>query len=206
MVLSDWSSSAVESIGFYVLYMSPKALENVDALSASTCGTGPFQVSNFISGVSCKYEKNEHYWQEGKPYLDGVDIYVIEEPTTMKAAFLAEEYDIIFSMDNAMSNELMTSYADKFDSGDYVKEVNQSGQGIVSTGVIPYSADPNSPWADARVRRAMCYSIDVDSLNEAFNYGLAAVTNQWAAPNAITYDKSLISCDYNPEKAKAAAR
>ncbi len=202
MMLSTWNSSAVESIGFFVVYMSPEALTNIDALSSTTCGTGPFQLSDFVTNISATYEKNENYWQEGKPYLDSVKLDVVTETTTMEAAFLAEEYDIVACENASLTNDLQTNYADKIKSGEFVRVINTSGVGLVSTGIIPCSSDPDSPWADARVRRALCYAIDGDALIEAFTYGTAVATNQWAAPGAITYDEDLVSCDYNPEKAK----
>jgi len=67
MTLKQWNSSTLESVGFFVYYMSPKALLDVNALRSTSCGTGPFQVTKFESGVSVKYAANKNYWQKGKP-------------------------------------------------------------------------------------------------------------------------------------------
>lgn len=107
MILNSWNSSTLESVGFFVYYMSPAALEDVDSLRNSSCGTGAFQVSEFNPGVSVKYTKNENYWQEGKPYLDGVEIYVVDEPTTRASAFQAGEYDIILMNNLTVANDLI---------------------------------------------------------------------------------------------------
>ncbi|PXV91106.1 peptide/nickel transport system substrate-binding protein [Lachnotalea glycerini] len=195
MILNNWSSSTLESVGFFVYYMSPTALEDVEALRNASCGTGPFQVTEFQTGVATKYAKNENYWQEGKPYLDGVEIYVVSEPTTRSSAFEAGEYDMIHMNNLTVANDLINS-------GKYVVNENTSGQGLVTTGLIPNSADSTSPFADYRVRQAMCYAIDSDAIAKAFGYGLIKTTNQWAAPGAVTYDDTLKSFDYNPEKAK----
>jgi len=203
MHLGHWNSSVVDSIGFFVLYMSPKAIENPDTLSSSTCGTGPFQMTDFVTNVSATYAKNENYWQQGKPYLDGVKVTVIPELTTMEAAFVAEEYDIVASESADLINDLKTNYADKFASGDYMQVTNASGQGLVSTGLIPASADPSSPFADARVRRALAYAIDSDTLIAAFTHDTAIATNQWAVPGTVTYNNSLVGTTYDPDKARA---
>lgn len=195
MVLKSWDSSTLESVGFFVYYMSPKALEDVDSLRNSSCGTGAFQVSEFTSGVSVKYVKNENYWQEGKPYLDGVEMYIVDEPTTRASAFEAGEYDMILMNNLTVANDLINK-------SKYVIQENKSGQGLAMTGIIPNSADESSPFADERVRRAMCYALDTQALCDAFGYGLLTTTNQWAAPNAITYDSSITSMEYNPEKAR----
>lgn len=194
MILNSWNSATLESVGFFVYYMSPAALENVDTLRNSSCGTGAFQVSEFTSGVSIKYIKNEKYWQEGKPYLDGVEIYIVDEPTTRSSAFEAGEYDIILMNNLTVANDLINTQK-------YVMERNKSGQGLVMTGLIPNSAK-EGPFKDPLVRRAMSYAIDTEALSEAFGYGLLQTLDQWAAPGAPTYDESLSGISYDPEKAK----
>ena len=194
MILNSWNSSTLESVGFFVYYMSPAALEDVDSLRNSSCGTGAFQVSEFNPGVSVKYTKNENYWQEGKPYLDGVEIYIVDEPTTRASAFQAGEYDIILMNNLTVANDLISSDL-------YEMERNVSGQGLVSTGLIPNSAE-EGPFQDPVVRRAMCYAIDTQALSDAFGYGYLTVLNQWAAPGAPTYDENLNAITYDPDKAR----
>ena len=203
MNLAYWNSSAVDSIGYFVLYMSPVALQDEEALYATTCGTGPFQMTDFVTNISATYTRNDNYWQEGKPYLDGVRINVIPEITTLESAFIAEECDIILAVSMEVGNDLRERYPDRFASGDYLQVVNGSGQGVVSTGLIPASYDPSSPWADVRVRLAMAYAIDTDTLIEAFTYGAGIKTNQWAIPGSITYNDAFTGVEYNPDRARA---
>lgn len=196
MVLKQWDSSTLEGVGFFVYYMSPKALENVDALRESSCGTGAFQVTEFNSGISVKYARNDNYWQEGKPYLDGVEMYIVDEPTTRSSAFQAGEYDIILMNNLTVAQELLSS-------GQYVLEENKSGVGHISTGLIPNSANPDSPFKDPKVRQAMCYAIDTEAICNTFGYGLLQTTNQWAVPGAVTYNTNVKGYPYDIEKAKA---
>ena len=60
----------------------------------------------------------------------------------------------------------------------------------------------DSPWADAKVRRAMCYAIDCDALNAAFLMGAAELTDQWAVPGSVTYNDNINHYTYDPERAK----
>ena len=80
-------------------------------------------------------------------------------------------------------------------------ERNVSGQGLVSTGLIPNSAE-EGPFQDPVVRRAMCYAIDTQALSDAFGYGYLTTLNQWAAPGAPTYDENLNAITYDPDKAR----
>lgn len=199
MVLNKWNTSTLESVGFFVYYMSPEALKDVDTLRNSSCGTGPFQVTEFNPGVSVKYAKNEKYWQEGKPYLDGVEIYIVDEPTTRASAFEAGEYDLIRMNNLTVAQEISSMGQTDFGKIETCK--NKSGQGLVMTGLIPNSVE-DGPFQDPVVRRAVCEAIDADSLAEAFGYGQLTVTDQWASPDAVTYDKDLNAMHYDPEHAK----
>lgn len=195
MVLEQVNSSTLESVGFFVFYMSPTKLQNDRVgLDTSTCGTGPFQLTEFENNAYSVYSKNENYWQEGLPYLDSVQITVVTEMSTQSTAFQAGEYDMIDVSDPTIMQELNGT-------GIYLVENNTNGMGAGTLGLIPNSAI-DSPWADARVRRAMCYAIDVDALNAAFRMGTAELTDQWAAPGAATYNDDLNHYKYDPERAK----
>ena len=196
--LDKWSSSALESVGFFVYYMSPEKIDP-DGLAQSSCGTGPFQISEFKPGVSVTYTKNENYWQDGKPYLDAVEIVCVSEATTLASAFEAGEYDIVHFKDLTVASDTEAKGSTQF--GNIVRETNKSGQGLVTTGLIPNSAK-EGPFQDWRVRLAMAEAIDTESLIAAFGYGLLTTTDQWASPNAITYNKEMNAMHYDVEHAK----
>ena len=184
MMMAEPNSSTLESVGFFVYYMSPKALENPSSLDAATCGTGPFQLSEFENNAYAIYTKNENYWKEGLPYLDSVEVTLVTESSTANTAFQANEYDMYWV---GLANPTILQQLDG--AGIYVKEDNQNGMGVESLGLIPNSAI-DGPWADARVRRALCYAIDVDAINAAFLMGMAQMTDQWAVPGSATYNDS----------------
>lgn len=197
ITLDAWRSSALESIGFFVYYMSPTAFEEnggEDWARGNAVGTGPFIEKAFTQGVSVKYEKNADYW-DGAPYLDGVEFSIIAEPTTLENALTAGEIDMI-------SYASIDTVKNLDGSSDYVFEINTNGVGVETTGIIPGSADENDPFYDAKVRQAMCYAIDTETITQALGYGYYTTTNQWAAPGAITYNEDVDGYPYNPEKAK----
>ena len=143
------------------------------------------------------YTKNENYWKEGLPYLDSVEVTLVTESSTANTAFQANEYDMYWV---SLANPTILQQLDG--AGIYVKEDNQNGMGVESLGLIPNSAI-DGPGADARVRRALCYAIDVDAINAAFLMGMAQMTDQWAVPGSATYNDSLNHFTYDPEKAKS---
>src|SRR5262245_55143196 len=45
-------------------------------------GTGPYKLASWEAGSEIVLEKNENYWQEGKPYFDRFVYKIVEEGTT----------------------------------------------------------------------------------------------------------------------------
>ncbi len=195
--LKEWMSSALEQIGFFVYYMSPSAYDKngVEWMRLNSCGTGPFTVSSFEQGVSVKYVKNENYHVDGLPYLDGVEFTIFADSTTLENSMRAGEIDMLTYADVDTWNNLGSD-------SNYTVDLNANGLGLESVGLIPSSADESDPFADVRVRQALCYAVDWDTLVSSLSYGLYSRTNQWASPDAVTYNPNVKGYSYDPEKAK----
>ena len=195
--LKEWNSASLESIGFFIYYMSPTAVENngVEWARINSSGTGPFVLKSFEQGVSIKYEKNPLYRVAGQPYLDGIDFTIISDAATIENTLVSGEADMI-------SYTPIDTIKNLDPTGEYVLETNSNGVGVEMTGIIPSSAQEGNPFADVKVRQAFCYAVDVDTITAALGYGYYTVTNQWATPNAVTYNKEVAGYPYNPEKAK----
>jgi peptide/nickel transport system substrate-binding protein len=124
-------------------------------------GTGPFVLSEWNPGQSIKYAKNENYWQEGKPYLDGVEYYAITDTMTQNAAMQSTGDDGIdlFACSNAEQAYTLISSGVDFDSS------HIRGAGTLT--LAPNSVDEDSPFYDLRVRQAVACAIDREAICEA---------------------------------------
>lgn len=196
--LKAWRSSSLESIGFFVYYMSPTSFEEnggIEWARMNPVGTGPFMAKSFEQGVSIKYERNPNYWEVEKPYLDGIEYTIISDETTLENTLISGDIDLI---SYASINQLNNLSA----MGIFITEMNGNGVGVESTGVIVSSAKESDYFYEAKVRQAFCYAIKADDIVTALGYGLLQRTNQWAAPGAVTYNEAIEGYDYNPEKAK----
>ena len=60
-------------------------------LGENMVGTGPFKFVEYVKGNRLEFEKNEDYWKEGLPYLDGVNKIIISDISRIIAAFRAEQ-------------------------------------------------------------------------------------------------------------------
>lgn len=152
-------------------------------------GTGPFKFNDFKRDVHTKYTKFDGYWQKDRPYLDAYNLVVIPDATTRLAALLKGEVNIL-------------SPAPAKDA----KELREKGYALATTkigfqGFLGDSANPDSPYADVRVRQAIDYAIDNAAINATLGYGFRVAVDQYAQPESATFNPALTR-PYNPAKAK----
>jgi peptide/nickel transport system substrate-binding protein len=194
----SYSNSIINTLGDRFAFMvSKKAYDDhgggqqaADWMKLNPIGTGPFKLESFKPGVSVKGVKFDGYWQKGLPYLDSIEVIGILDTITRSQSFEAGEVDMI--------------------AGDLTKveyDLQQKGfdinKGFLSIALlVPDSANPKSPLSNVKVRQAVDYSIDRDSIVKSLGYGLWAATDQYAVPGTPAYVKDLTPRAYNPDKAK----
>lgn len=159
--------------------MAIVAQENVEDGSIDTApvGTGPFEFDTYTPGEGVTLVKNENYWQEGLPLLDGVEFRVIPDPTVLLTNLRTGEVDWVDSVPPAELEGLQ---------GEADFEV-----GTAPAGDYHYFAlnENREPFDDVRVRQAIATAIDREEITEAATFG-AGVATQTAIPagNFWSYD------------------
>ncbi|WP_180994155.1 ABC transporter substrate-binding protein [Bacillus sp. Marseille-P3661] len=194
--LKKWNNSMLGTFATYMTMFSPTAAEEnggKEWMMKNLVGTGPFKFVSLENDVSIKFEKFNEYWQPGKPNLDAVEFYMYQDEMSLAASFQAEEIDVIFAP------TLKT--ASSMESVGKVVEL-KSGMGSSMTGVITNSKDPDSPFHDVRVRKALGHAIDPKSILNAVTFGFAVQTNQYGTSDFWSYNPEVEGTSYNPELAK----
>jgi len=128
-------------------------------------GTGPFKFVEYERDARLVYERNDYYWREGLPYLDGVEFVVIADETVRSIAF--QKGDI-----HTMRASGITAVELRDMGFDYV---TRPGGTFV---LIPDSNNAESPFADRKVRLAISHAIDREALAEALGYGFSSPAYQ----------------------------
>jgi peptide/nickel transport system substrate-binding protein len=77
----------------YPCHVSPKTMRS------RPIGTGPFKFVELQHNVSIKLARNPDYWKKGRPYLDAVEMRVVESRATRMLAFVSGEFDMTFNSD-----------------------------------------------------------------------------------------------------------
>ena len=162
-------------------------------------GTGPFILDEWIPGTSIKFTRNPDYWMEGRPYLDGVEYYEISDIMTQNAALISEGDGAIdmFAISNVEQVYTLLQAGTNHDTS-YMR-----GSGTFVLG--PSSNNPDSPFADLKVRQAVSYAIDREAIAEAKGFGIMKPAYQITAAGYAGHlpEDSPNLASYDLEKAKA---
>jgi ABC-type transport system substrate-binding protein len=171
---------------------SPTAFKkNGEDWAITNCvSTAPFRVTEFKRDVIIKMEKFEGYWDPSRPYLDKVEFRIVKEPATCLAMMQSKQADFWFQASSQES-------ADLRDRG--LKTI--TGPSFIHN-IYPDSKNPDSIFADKRVREALEYAIDRKAMSSALGYGFTTPLNQLAPPGSAGFNPDYQGRPYNPEKAR----
>ena len=114
-------------------------------------GTGPFKFVSYKPNESIKLVRNEQYWKEGRPYLDGIEWTIIPNRSTAILGFIAGKFDLTFPF--GLTVPLMKDI--QKEAPQAVCELQPANQ---STNLI-VNRDA-SPFDNPETRRAMALALD----------------------------------------------
>jgi peptide/nickel transport system substrate-binding protein len=164
---------------------------SLDYIRKNPCGTGPFIFVSFQQDESFVAKKNPNYWVKGKPYIDEFKILYIPDDMTIKAAMQKGTAD-------AYPCELGKMAADFIDLDFKVLTQHQA----VFT-IFFDSKNPDSPFANIKVREAIEYAINKDNINKNLGYGLFVTPKNIIPIDNVASDDTIVGRSYDPAKAKA---
>jgi len=167
-----------------IAVLAPESL-NDEGFVDVPIGTGPFVIADVEGTTSLRLEANENYWQEGFPYLDAVEITPITDDAARELALLGDEVDWIFTI----APQNLASLQDN-------EDVMVGLSPRLSYDYIGLNLN-REPFNDVRVRQAMAYALDRETICDfAFFslcepvHGPTASGTPWYFPYA-PYDQDL---------------
>lgn len=177
-------------------------LESSDKIRVNPIGFGPYKVAKIVPGESVLYERFDDYWR-GKPALKSMVQKVVSSASILEALkkgdvdlakLPVDQYEKAKEVDNIeLLADIDTAYTYiGFKLGKWDKEKKEN------------VTDPNSKLADKRVRQAMWYAMDNETIGKELYHGLRFPATTLIIPVfASFHDPSIETPSYDPEKAKA---
>jgi len=158
-----------------------------DGFAAQPVGTGPFKFVEWVTDEQLVFEANPDYWG-GAPRIETVIFRPIPETATRIASLEAGDVDII--------TDVPPDYVDQAPDGVNVVTVPGTRAFFIGMNVTA------EPFDDVRVRQAMNYAVDVNTIIDAVLNGLARKIDGPVLPEAFGYVATPVY-NYDPDKAKA---
>ena len=154
-------------------------------------GTGPYRFKQLQRGQYVDLERFEQYWRD-KPEIPRVRFEFVTEDTTRVSKLRTGEAD--------MAMMLPFPLVPLVEAEPALKTVTLLPGGM--TIFLALKADnPDTPWADPRVREAIAIAIDKNAIVEHILLGYPE-HYPFLAPGDLGYDPTLQAHPYDPERAR----
>ena len=126
-------------------------IDSLDQLAEgkSFIGTGPFKVREWLPNTSITFDRFDDYWQQGRPYLDGVDARIMKDSKASLSALRSGQIDL----SNNIGNLDLLNLTKR---GGFHAVTFRGAEGQLYVGANVTA----KPLDDIRVRQAIAYSLD----------------------------------------------
>jgi peptide/nickel transport system substrate-binding protein len=151
-------------------------------------GSGPYKFVSWVRDGPLVIEANEDYWG-GAPAIKTITVRAVPEAGARIAELEAGTADLITNVPPDQTDLVETALSRL-----------EAVQGLRRIFIYIYSGDETKPWADKRVRQAMNYAVDVNTIGETLFAGYAERYGSWIVPPNNNPD--LKPYPYDPDKAR----
>jgi peptide/nickel transport system substrate-binding protein len=200
MELNEYSNQLVPSWGWWPIITSKAAWDKAsggdlekgkDWARTNIVGTGPFMLKEFKRDSHIVWVKNPNYWRKGRPYLDAIEVRYIPDSATAATMMLAKQADIWMGAPPKDQIALMEKGLRR-----------QSAWPALGMSIWINTAHPKSKWQDKRLREAIEYALDKETIAKTLGFGLFKALKSLPPPGEWGYDPNYNPRPYNPKKAK----
>jgi peptide/nickel transport system substrate-binding protein len=176
----------------------PKYLAQVgDAgFAVKPVGTGPYKFVEWVKDERLVLEANKDY-HRGAPAIERLIFRPVPELTTRVAALMSGQADLVSDIPPDQTGKIQSS-------GNAHVEISSLGGFVIMVKMTNYLMP--GPWQDARVRKAINYAIDMDTIIKTVLEGYGVVLGVPLEKEAFGFNPNIKWYGYDPERAKALLR
>jgi peptide/nickel transport system substrate-binding protein len=172
---------------------SEQAIQNLGTdLSTQPVGTGPFQFEEWdTSNQRIRLSANDDYWGEG-PNVDEVVFTAITSNTSRAQTLVSGGADVIDGL-GAQSSQIV-------ENAENAELVSTEG---INIGYMAMNMATFEPFRDRRVRQAVSYAVDTESIVNTIFQGIAVQASQPIPEKVLGYNEELDPYPHDPEQARS---
>ena len=154
-------------------------------------GTGPFKLQRFVPGEVLQVVRNENYWRDNRPYLDGIEIIAIAEEASKLQAVLSGDVDLADSIGVSSARQV------EADANAQIYVLKNAAFNVIAV------QSTVSPFDALTVRQALKHAIDRKKLVNVVlqGKGSAGADIPVAADDGL-FPKDFAGLNYDPDRAK----
>jgi peptide/nickel transport system substrate-binding protein len=153
-------------------------------------GTGAFMLQKWDKGSQVALVRNPHYWQQGKPYLDGVVFRVVGDDNARVIQLTSGDAQLITDVPANQIQQLTAA-------GDKIDRVSGTAVGFVTLN------EKIKPFDEAATRCALAYALDRAAISKAVYFDSAAPARSMLPSSTLYYDANTNPISYDLGKAKS---
>lgn len=152
--------------------------------------SGPFRLVEWRKGDRLIFEKNPHYYREGMPYLDGVELIYVPDDNTRVSMLQGGEIDVCMDTPYPLFKGLTAQGL----------QADAQPSSIMYDMIINHAAEP---FNDIKVRQAASIGIDRKAICDAVTLGLAQPASSLMSPVIDYFNTDLPVVTRDVAKAKS---
>jgi peptide/nickel transport system substrate-binding protein len=192
ITLTEPSTPFLATLAMFAAAIVPEhAVTEMGADFASNpVGAGAFKMKEWERGVKIVLDKNEYYWEEGLPKLDGVEWYAIADDNTRILKVQAGELDAALFIP---FNRVADLEADP-DINVHLDPSTRQDHLLVNHS--------HPPLDNKNVRKALHMAVDQNAIVDVVTFGLGTPANSYIPAGALYYNPDNSMYPYDPDKAR----
>jgi ABC-type transport system substrate-binding protein len=174
------------------MMVSPKALQEMgERHDRNPVGTGPMRFVSWEDGNRIVTKRNEAYWKQDRPLVDGIEFLIITDSSTRLRSVMSGQADVAYQLDGRQQQLIERGRGLKGVSGStiYVFQI--------------YLNHSRGPLQNVKVRQAMNFAIDREAFVRATMGGAGEPAFMNLPKSHWAYDAEVAKLySYDPERAR----
>jgi ABC-type transport system substrate-binding protein len=172
--------------------LSAGGAHTLDGTNSADASSGPFRITEYVRQSHVSLEPNPNYW-DGKPRLTRIERTIVLDSKTAINLYQTDRLDMVINLQQSDYDSLKSDPALSKD----VHLFPRAATWYLSVSPVNYA-----PFRDLRVRQAIAYAVDKESIIRDVTHGVYVMAGGVLPPGIPGYDTGLKGYGYDPSRSK----